>query len=577
MSTARRRSQKLGERSSDAWYGTWLRRIAPEPRKARLSQADLTPPLAPLSVTPTQQQLALGAHGDGEELFRMLVESVRDYAIFLLDPSGRVVTWNAGAERIKGYHADEIIGRHFSAFYSEQEVAAGTCELELEIAAREGRFEDEGWRVRKDGSRFWADVVISAVRDRRGELIFFSKVTRDLTERRAMEEERAARLAAEQANRAKDEFLAMLGHELRNPLAPIVTALQLMKLRGDGTLSKEQQVIERQVSHMVRLVEDLLDVSRISKGKLVLKTQHVDARDVVARAIEIAGPLLDQRRHHVKVDAPPQEITALADEGRLTQIFTNLVTNAAKYTPPGGHLQIAVRQEGHEVVVRVIDDGVGIEPQLLPRVFDLFVQSHQSAERAAGGLGIGLTLVRTLVQLHGGTVTAHSDGTGHGSTFTVRLPMVNPADRKPPPGASGGLPRPRRPAARAYRVLVVDDNEDALVLLGEALAAAGHEVRTASGPAGALELARQWRPEIAILDIGLPDMDGYELAARLRAELGGSAPRLFALTGYGQHSDRVRIREAGFDAHFVKPVEVQRLLDRMAAEASLRTGASESR
>jgi len=372
------------------------------------------------------QQLALGVHG--EDLFRMLVESVRDYAIFLLDPSGRVATWNTGAERIKGYRADEIIGRHFSTFYPVHEVAAGTCERELEEAAREGRFEDEGWRLRKDGSRFWANVIISAVRGRRGELIGFSKVTRDLTERKAAEEERAARLAAEQANRAKDEFLAMLGHELRNPLAPIVTALQLMKLRGQGNLTREQQVIERQVNHMVRLVEDLLDVSRIAKGKLLLKKQLVDVRDIVARAIEIAGPLIEQRRHHVQVDTPPHELTVDADEGRLTQIFTNLITNAAKYTNAGGHLRVAVREERRgeerEVAVSVTDDGLGIEPALLPRVFDLFVQGHQSAERSAGGLGIGLTLVRTLTQLHGGTVTAHSDGIGRGSTFTVRLPIV---------------------------------------------------------------------------------------------------------------------------------------------------------
>ena len=499
-----------------------------------------------------------------EELFRLLIESVRDYAIFMLDPTGRVATWNTGAERIKGYRADEIIGRHFSTFYPPQEVATGICERELEIAARDGRFEDEGWRVRKDGSRFWANVVISAMRDRRGELIGFSKVTRDLTERKGIEEERAARRAAEQANRAKDEFLAMLGHELRNPLAPIVTALQLMKLRGAGNLTKEQQVIERQVNHMVRLVEDLLDVSRIAKGKLVLKKQHVDIRDVVARAIEIASPLLDQRGHEVRVDAPPQEIAIDADEGRLTQIFTNLITNAAKYTNPGGHIQIAVREEGGEAAVSVIDDGLGIEPALLPRVFDLFVQGYQSAERAAGGLGIGLTLVRTLVQMHGGAVIAHSDGPGRGSTFTVRLPVVPPSARKLDGGAA---PRQRRTTVRPCRILVVDDNEDALALLGEALAAAGHEVRTAADPAQALEVARQWRPELAILDIGLPEMDGYELASRLRAELAGSAPRLFALTGYGQQNDRTRIREAGFDAHFVKPVEVQRLLDRMATDA----------
>jgi PAS domain S-box-containing protein len=502
-------------------------------------------------------------HGvPSEELFRLLVESVRDYAIFMLDSTGRVSTWNAGAQRIKGYRSDEIIGRHFSTFYPPEVVATGLCERELEVAASDGRFEDEGWRVRKDGSRFWANVVISAVRNPRGELVGFSKVTRDLTERKQVEEERAARLAAEQANRAKDEFLAVLGHELRNPLAPIVTALQLMKLRGDGRLSKEQEVIERQVNHMVHLVEDLLDVSRIGKGKIALKKTRIDLRDAIAKAIEIASPLLDQRRHHVHVDAPQNEIVVDGDESRLTQIFTNLVTNAAKYTNPGGHIQILVQQQGRQAAVRVIDDGVGIEPALLPRMFDLFVQGPRSAEHAAGGLGIGLTLVRSLVELHGGTVAAHSDGPGQGSMFTVRLPVLEHAARKPP---LGGSPRLRRMALRPCRVLVVEDNEDALLLMGEALAAAGHEVRTAADPVSALAIARQFKPELAILDIGLPVMDGYELATRMRAQLTGTAPRLFALTGLSQQDDRARIHEAGFDAHFVKPVEMQRLLDHMDA------------
>jgi PAS domain S-box-containing protein len=362
---------------------------------------------------------------EGEEQLRLLIEAVGDYAIYMLDPQGHVTTWNTGAERLKGYRSDEIIGRHFSTFYPGDAVAAGLCEHELEVAAREGRFEDEGWRVRKDGSQFWANIVISAVRDRRGELVGFSKVTRDLTERKLAEEERAARIAAEQANRAKDEFLAVLGHELRNPLAPIVTALQLIKLRSDGRLTKEQQVIERQVNQMVRLVEDLLDVSRIAKSKVTLKKQRIDLRDVVARSIETASAILEQRRHTVRVDAPPHEIAIEADEARLTQVFANLVTNAAKYTNPGGHIRVVLEPAGREVVVRVIDDGIGIEPALLPRMFDLFVQG-QGTERA-GGLGIGLTLVRNLVELHGGAVTAHSEGPGRGSELVVRLPL--PAER----------------------------------------------------------------------------------------------------------------------------------------------------
>ena len=494
-----------------------------------------------------------------EPLFRMLVESVRDYAIFLLDPNGCVATWNAGAQRIKGYSVDEIVGKHFSIFYTETEKRTGKCDYELEVAAREGRFEDEGWRVRKDGSRFWANVVISAVRDDRGELIGFSKVTRDLTERKVAEDERAARLAAEHANRAKDEFLAILGHELRNPLAPITTALQLIKLRSDGALSKEHQVIERQVAQMMRLVDDLLDISRIVQGKVALKKQRVELRTVIAKAIETASPVIDQQQHHLDVTPSPVPLVVVGDEARLTQVFTNLLMNAAKYTEPGGHITVGMRQHGDEVVVEVRDDGVGMERALVERVFDLFVQGHVG-DNARGGLGIGLALVRTLVGLHGGKVEAASAGVGQGSTFTVRLPSAESRAGHNAPSMVRSQAVERAPR----RILLVDDNEDALMLLGDALAAAGHDVRTALGPAAALEIAQTFEPEIAILDIGLPDMDGYELASRLRDARGNDNLHLIALTGYGQESDRARSAQAGFSMHFVKPVDLRRLRDVIA-------------
>jgi PAS domain S-box-containing protein len=504
------------------------------------------------SALDVQQRRAIAS----EELFRLLVDSVRDYAIFMLDPGGHIATWNIGAERIKGYRAEEIVGRHFSTFYPEVDVRAGKCEMELAGATRDGRFEDEGWRLRKDGTRFWASVVISAVRNERGDLLGFSKVTRDLTERKRAEDDRAARLAAEHANRAKDEFLAMLGHELRNPLAPIATALQLMKLRGDGHASREQQVIERQVGYMMRLVDDLLDVSRIVQGKIDLKHQRIDLREAIAKAVEIAGPLIEQRGHHFEVAIPPGPLTVRGDEARLTQVFSNLLVNAAKYTDPGGNIVVTVREEAGEHVIDVRDDGVGIEAALIERVFELFVQGYQGIDRARGGLGLGLTLVRTLVQLHGGTVRAHSDGRGCGSTFSVRLPVIEAPQVEL---VSGGRAQRRLQVPR--RILLVDDNEDALVLLGDALSAAGHDVRTALDPNEALEIARTFVPEVAILDIGLPGMDGYELAVRLRDALGAAQVSLIALTGYGQPSDRRRSAQAGFDAHFVKPVDVQRLSD----------------
>jgi PAS domain S-box-containing protein len=357
-----------------------------------------------------------------EERYRRLIDSVRDYAIFILDPSGHIVTWNVGAERIKGYRPEEIIGSHFSRFYPEADVRAGKCEMELEGAARDGRFEDEGWRIRKDGSRFWANVIISAIRDDAGRLVGFSKVTRDLTERRRTEEERSARLAAEEANRTKDQFLAMLGHELRNPLAPIVSALQLLKLRGGTRAARELDVIERQVRHLTRLVDDLLDVSRIAQGRIELKRRSIDLHQALARVVEIATPLFESRGQHFELTSPQGPLLVQVDEGRLVQIFANLLNNASKYTQRGGHIALLVRGEPQRIAIEVRDDGRGIDPALLPRVFDLFVQGYQDSARAEGGLGLGLTLVKQLVQLHGGEVEAQSAGPGLGSSFIVRLP-----------------------------------------------------------------------------------------------------------------------------------------------------------
>jgi len=400
--------------------------------------------------------------------------------------------------------------------------------------------------------------VISPVVDKHRRLVGFSKITRDLTERKRSEEERAARLAAEQANRTKDQFLAMLSHEMRNPLAPIVTALQLIKLRGDPRSAKEYQIIERQVTHMIRLVDDLLDVSRIARGKIELKKKHLDVRDTVAKAIEVAGPLFEQRGHHFVVKSPQRPLIVDGDEARLTQVFTNLLTNAAKYTEPEGHILVSVRQCGDQVVIVVRDDGMGIDKDLLPRLFELFVQGAQRPERVACGLGLGLTLVRSLVKLHGGTVEARSDGPGLGSSFTVTLPIVE----------QSAAPDPTEPLSTAFpptrakrRILIVDDNEDARMLLSDMLVAMGHDVRSAGDGPEALEVIKDFTPNVAILDIGLPAMDGYELATRLRETMQEATPRLIALSGYGQAADQQRSQSAGFDQHLVKPVDLRRLLD----------------
>ncbi len=538
-----------------------LRALQVELDELRRSEDELSESLA----AQTQRGVA------SEEQFRLLVESVRDYAIFMLDPTGRVATWNVGAKRIKGYTAEEIIGKHFSTFYPPEAASNGRVEHELQAAIREGRFEEEGWRVRKDGTRFWASVVLSPIRDVQGQLVGFAKVTRDLTEHKRAQEEQAARQAAEaarqaaeEANRAKDEFLAMLGHELRNPLAPIATALQLMQMRGDRSTSREQQVIERQVRHMMRLVDDLLDVSRITRGTLELKPEPLDVREVIAKAMELASPLLEQRRHHVRIDAPEQPVLVEADDARLTQVFGNILMNAARYTNEGGHISVEISKSGEDVEVAISDDGQGITPELLPKIFDLFVQGYQETDRSVGGLGIGLTLARRLMEKQGGKIWGESAGAGQGSTFRVRMPALR-ADRQ---NVAASAPEPKAAVESPRRVLVVDDNRDAGELLGEVLQSVGHEVQVVGDAAEALNLIRDdYRPDVAVLDIGLPVMDGYGLASRLQMELGAAAPRLIAVSGYGQQRDRERSAQAGFVAHFVKPVDLQQLLAMIAKPA----------
>ena len=362
---------------------------------------------------------------------------------------------------------------------------------------------------------------------------------------------------ARTADRRKDEFLAMLSHELRNPLAPIATALQLMKLRGRGPPGREREVIERQVAHLSRLVDDLLDVSRIASGKVELRRRPLELAEAVDKAVEIVSPLLEGRCHELRVDVPRAGLRVYADPIRLSQVFANLLSNAAKYTPPGGHIVVSARREGEEIVARVRDDGIGIPETLLPRVFDLFVQGSRTADRGEGGLGLGLALVKSLVTLHGGSVEVESFGADQGSEFLVRLPEL--ADG---PVETAQASRPvQRPAVRK-RVLVVDDNRDAADMLAEALRLAGHEVVVAyDGPEG-LSKAQESAFDVGILDLGLPVMDGYEVAQRMRENAGAAC--LIAITGYGQEEDRRKAIAAGFDDHIVKPADPDKLLTTLA-------------
>jgi CheY-like chemotaxis protein/two-component sensor histidine kinase len=367
----------------------------------------------------------------------------------------------------------------------------------------------------------------------------------------------------------------MLGHELRNPLSPILTALQLMKLRGSDASERERTVIERQVNHLTRLVDDLLDVSRIARGKVELKEEIVEIAEIVAKAIEIASPLLEQRTHTLNVQVQRKGLTVRGDATRLSQVISNLLTNAAKYTPPGGHITIRTEEDGGEVVVRVRDTGMGIAPEVLPRVFDLFVQERQAIDRSQGGLGLGLTIVRNLVERHGGKVSAHSEGPGKGSEFVVRLPRVSVGRVVEDRPSGDAVPESvvSRPDD-SVKILVVDDNVDSAEMLAAALSAKGYETRVAHDAPVAMRIAAEFRPSVAFLDIGLPVMDGYELAAHLRQRPELNGMKLVALTGYGQESDRQKSREAGFHHHLVKPVDFT-AVESVLAECT-RAGDSES-
>jgi signal transduction histidine kinase/ActR/RegA family two-component response regulator len=417
----------------------------------------------------------------------------------------------------------------------------------------------------------YANFILAPIRNTAGTVACVLVIGEDVTEEiRARDEMRRLRAQAEAASQAKDQFLAMLGHELRNPLAPIATALELLHMRG--VTGRELDVLERQVGHLTRLVDDLLDVSRATRGKLELHPRDVELADLVAEAIEVASPLLEQRRDRIAVDVAPHGLAVHVDRERMIQVVANLLTNAAKYSDPASLVEIHGDRHDHTIRLSVRDHGYGIAPDMLEHVFEQFVQQPQTLDRAHGGLGLGLTIVRNLVELHGGTVTAASEGVGHGSEFTIELPASYNARRlseraRDPARGDGARAEPQ--ARRPLRILVVDDNEDAAATLAEVLEHGGHELAVAHDGPAALRTAAAFRPEVALLDLGLPVMDGYELAERLRTQDGADHRlHLVAVTGYGQDSDRERSAHAGFERHFVKPVDFTELANLIDALAS---------
>ena len=766
-----------------------------------------------------------------EERFRLMVESVPDYAIFMLDPEGRVATWNSGAARIKGYKAEEIIGQHFSRFYPEEALDRDWPAEELRRAVANGYIEDEGWRVRKDGTRFWANVVITALRDETGALRGFGKVTRDLTERREAEEnarrllqEEAARKAAEasareaqrareeeqrqrsqlyvtltsigdavivtdvngavtfmnpvavsltgwepsaaagqplehvfkivneetrqpvespvakvlrdgvvvglanhtvllakdgrevpiddsgapirgedggiagvvlvfrdvtearravearlhlasivessddaiigkslegtilswnkgaerlygytadeilgqplsllvppdhadelpqimeklvrgeridhletqrvrkdgtrvdvsltispirnsegkivgaskiarditakkEEDRRKNEFLALLAHELRNPLAALGNSLQVMRLAESDRQKVDhvRTLMERQLQHLVRLVDDLLDISRISRGKLQLRRERVPLAAVISSALETCEPLAAEHGQELIVSVTDEPLFVEVDRTRMAQAICNLISNAAKYSDRGSRIWLTVEHEDDQAVVRVRDTGIGIPPHMLNRVFDMFTQVDQSLEKSRSGLGVGLTIVKRLIEMHGGSVEARSEGHGKGSEFIIRLPTVAPRPDQPPDEKDR---EPQQQHAAGCRILVVEDNADAAETLTMILEIMGHQVRIARDGLEGVEAAAEYRPELILLDLGMPKLNGYEACRRIREQPWGRDMVLVALTGWGQDEDKLRSREAGFDHHLVKPVEPAALEELLAA------------
>jgi PAS domain S-box-containing protein len=485
---------------------------------------------------------------ESEERFRLLVESVRDYAIFMLDTEGIVRSWNAGAQALKGYTAGEIIGRHFSSFYTPQDQQECKPDTELRTARANGRVEDEGWRVRKDGTLFWANVVITAVYGASGDLLGYAKVTRDMTQRRRLEE-------LERSSQRMNEFLAMLAHELRNPLAPMRNAITVMQLEpiASAALRDCRDILDRQLTHVTRLVDDLLDVGRLATGKIKLRRQLYRVDEIVARSVETVRPMIQARGHAFEVDQPPAAVHVNADATRLSQVLQNLLLNAAKFTPDGGRIGLDVATEGGFVAISVTDNGRGIDAADLERVFGLFVQGDNGTPNESG-LGIGLTLARSLTEMHGGRLDATSPGRGMGTTFTVRLPLVNMTSD------GDDAPQAERGPSTGRRVLVVDDNRDAADSTITILRLLGHQAECAYNGREALEAARRFPADVVLLDLAMPDMDGFETLKLLRGLPGLENVYAIAMTGYGSGDDRRRTTSAGFNAHLTKPVELGALI-----------------
>ncbi len=528
----------------------------------RFESADSQPELILLAIEDiTERKQAEVAVKSSELQYRRLFQTAKDGILILDANTGKIIDANPFMSGLLGYEYAELIGKELWEI--------GLFKEKSENQAAYGELHQQGY-VRYEHLPLqtkWGQQVdvefVSNIYQVDNQPVAQCNI-RDISERSRLERQTQEHaLALADLHRRKDEFLAMLSHELRNPLSPILNAVNLLRLQGGENVIQKQarSIIERQVGQLSRLIDDLLEVSRITTGRVHLQQERMDMRGIMERAVETVRPLIDRRRHELSVSLPSEPVWLHADTTRMEQVVVNLLNNAAKYTDEGGHIWLTIQQEGDYAVLRVRDSGVGIAPELLPRIFDLFTQASRSLDRSQGGLGIGLSLVKQLVEMHGGTVAAQSAGFGSGSEFVVRLPVLLSVTPMPPPK----LTEPADQPAHRWRVLVVDDNVDSAVSMAMLLRMSGHDVRTAHTGPDAIEAANTYQPDVVLLDIGLPLVNGYEVARRLRANPKLKNVRLVATTGYGLESDIQLSREAGFDSHMVKPVDPKKVQELLMA------------
>jgi PAS domain S-box-containing protein len=517
----------------------------------------------------TERVRAIESLRISEKRLRAIYDGTHEY-MGLLTPDGTVREVNRACLEFAGNTREEVIGLPFwnSDWF---QFTPGAPELVRDAIVRAAAGESvqfETLIITPTGETRFFDISFDPVQDEMGEVSLLVPIGFDITERKAAEE------ALKEADRRKDEFVAMLAHELRNPLAAIANAVKLLRLMGrdNADLAWGHDIIDRQTNQLTRLINDLLDVSRITRGKVQLQRQTLDLRDVVRQAVEGVQPFFDAKKHHLNISMPETPLLANADAMRMEQVFGNLLTNAAKYTNEGGRITVNVAREGNDILILFRDTGVGIGPEPLLQIFDLFTQVDTSLDRAQGGLGIGLTVVKTLVEMHDGSVSVKSDGRGHGSEFAVRIPMLIQDDMLRTGVRSDSLPPPERlQRGPTCRVLVVDDNVDAAQSMASLLKCMGYESRTAHDGPEALDVAREYRPVVMLLDIGLPGLNGFGVAQAIRKDECLKGTKLVALSGYGQEQDRIRARESGMDHYLVKPVALDSLislLDRLQSPAS---------